>query len=88
MEVEVELIGYLARLAGNQRKIRLEIGGEKPTILDLVKALGGRLGFELERNLAQILILLNGVEINGFMGLRTPLAEGDRLVFIPVSHGG
>jgi MoaD family protein len=34
------------------------------------------------------LILLNGVEINNIKGIDTPLADGDHIVLIPVTHGG
>ena len=34
------------------------------------------------------LILLDGVEINNFNGLRTPVGDKDTLILIPVTHGG
>jgi len=34
------------------------------------------------------LILLNGVEVNNLDGLRTPVEDGDTLVFVSVTHGG
>ena len=41
------------------------------------------------QNIAQsALIMLNGVEINNLNGLRTRLSDDDKLVIIPVAHGG
>jgi len=43
----------------------------------------------LSQNLTiKTLILLNGVEINNIKGIDTPLADGDHIVLIPVTHGG
>ena len=38
--------------------------------------------------LANTLILLNGVEVGNLLGLETPLRDGDRLIFLSVTHGG
>ncbi|RLI34213.1 hypothetical protein DRO53_04145 [Candidatus Bathyarchaeota archaeon] len=96
MEVEVELIGFLSRLAG-KRRFKLNLEAEQATVLDLVKLLGETFGRELERNIVEVddspprkvsLILVNDVEVSSLQGLETVISAGDRLTIIPVSHGG
>lgn len=38
--------------------------------------------------LPNVLILLNGVEIDNLEGLETPVDDGDVLTFLSVTHGG
>jgi molybdopterin converting factor small subunit len=45
-------------------------------------------GVSLIDHVRNALILLNGVEINNLQGLRTPVEDGDTLVFVSVTHGG
>jgi molybdopterin converting factor small subunit len=97
MEVTVELLGFLADLAKGKSRFKMEIEAERPTVLTAVKVLGERFGLELERNLVEslygevrkaVLILLNGVEVSALSGLETPIGEGDKITFIPISSGG
>jgi molybdopterin converting factor small subunit len=43
---------------------------------------------ELNDPRPNLLILLNGAEISVLDGLKTKIQNGDRLVLIPVTHGG
>ena len=43
---------------------------------------------ELNDPRPNVLILLNNVEINVLDGLNTKIEDGDKVVFIPVAHGG
>ena len=36
----------------------------------------------------RVLILINEQEISALQGLRTIIKNNDRIIFIPVSHGG
>ena len=42
----------------------------------------------LQSPLPNILIMLDGVEINNLDGLRTPVGDGAALILLPVTHGG
>ena len=43
---------------------------------------------ELDDPRPNVLVLLNGTEIGVLKGLKTEVRNGDKLVLIPVSHGG
>ncbi|RLI26042.1 MAG: hypothetical protein DRO52_03150 [Candidatus Hecatellales archaeon] len=96
VKVNVELVGFLASLARGESRLSVEVEGEA-TVLGVIKALGEKFGWKLEKNLAEsfqgeafkvCLILLNGVEVDVFRGLETPVGEGDKLTFIPVHSRG
>jgi len=47
-----------------------------------------RLRTALGRRRADFLVLINGTEIGALQGFDSELRDGDRIVLIPVSHGG
>ncbi|MCW3992567.1 MAG: MoaD/ThiS family protein [Candidatus Bathyarchaeota archaeon] len=93
--MRVELFGTLRR-ASEKTKCELGFLGEVD-VTRVVQRLIDERGDELERRLLDpvlrsplpnALILLNGVEINNLEGLRTPVAAGDVLTFLSITHGG
>ena len=84
------------RRASEKTKCELGFLGEVD-VTRVVQRLIDERGDELERRLLDpvlksplpnALILLNGVEINNLEGLRTPVAAGDVLTFLSITHGG
>jgi len=97
LEVEVRLLGLLKNQAGQESAtLKLE---DKPdlTVMQVVKKLEHQFGAEFMRNIidpelndsrSRVLILKNNVEIRTLKNLETPVKDGDKLVIIPISHGG
>ncbi len=95
IKIEVELIGVFEELAG--RKVAsLEFDHSK-LVKDVILQLANMFpaGFkqalldpELGVPRANVLILLNNMEIGVLNGVETRISNGDKLVLIPVSHGG
>jgi molybdopterin converting factor small subunit len=48
----------------------------------------GLLNKQLDDSKASALMLINGREISVLQGLSTELKDGDKVVFVPVIHGG
>ncbi|MCS7112998.1 MAG: MoaD/ThiS family protein [Nitrososphaerota archaeon] len=92
MNIEVELLGALARIAGS-RYIRIEVADDTTVrgILSIVK--GMRPGMEeyivLRGDTASnIIVLVDGRDIGVLDGLETKLRDGCKITLIPVIHGG
>ena len=93
--IEVELLGVLQK-AANKKTMRLEFDGVvavKDVILKLTSLFSPEfkqalIDPELNDPRPNVLVLLNGKEINVLNGLDTRVKNGDELVLIPVSHGG
>lgn len=94
MVVAVKLIGAL-RSASGKSKIAMKMKGPV-SIQELIKEIDRRhpklenaiIDTELEDPRPKTLILVNGKEISILNGLETMLEDGDRVVFVPVLHGG
>ena len=88
-------MGTLKDAAGrSEEELSLEEGAD---ISSAIRELIDEHGEELERALVDpviqsalpnALILLNGVEIGNLKGLVTALRDGDKMVLLPVTHGG
>ncbi|MFQ6067971.1 MAG: MoaD/ThiS family protein [Candidatus Bathyarchaeia archaeon] len=93
--VEVELVGVLRELA-EKNIVSLEfdnVVAVKDVILELVNSFSSEfkqalIDPELNAPQPNVLILLNKREIGVLDGLETRIQNGDKLVLIPVSHGG
>ena len=89
------MMGTLRDSAGrSEEELSLEEGADVSTA---IRELIDEHGEELERALVDpviqsalpnALILLNGVEIGNLKGLVTALRDGDKMVLLPVTHGG
>ncbi|MFP3985684.1 MAG: MoaD/ThiS family protein [Candidatus Bathyarchaeia archaeon] len=93
--IEVEFVGTLQRIVG-KKNISLRVDSSV-TVKDVISELTNRFTPKFEQVLVDpelkdprpnVLILLNGKEIGVLDGLRTSVESGDKLVLIPVSHGG
>ncbi len=93
--IEVELVGVLRELA-EKSTVSLEFDDfvvVKDVISELVNSLPPKfkqvlIDPELNDSRVNVLILLNKKEISVLDGLKTRVENGDKLVLIPVSHGG
>jgi len=95
IRVNVRMMGTLRDATGSsEEELSLEEGADVSTA---IRELIDEHGEELERALLDpviqsalpnTLILLNGVEIGNLKGLVTALRDGDKMVLLPVIHGG
>ena len=95
IRVNVRMMGTLRDAAGrSEEELSLEEGAD---VSSAIRELIDEHGEELERALVDpviqsalpnALILLNGVEIGNLKGLVTALRDGDKMVLLPVTHGG
>jgi MoaD family protein len=94
-EVTVRLVGVFRVLSGRSRvMVRLDEGA---TVGNLVQELVESFPSEFEDTLVDpvlgepqpnALILVNGREVGVLDGVGTVVADGDEVVFLPVTHGG
>ncbi len=97
MSVEVKFIGPLINLT-NCQSVDVQLNHlPQPTILSVIQHLSKKFGksfedrildYDTDKPRLRVLILKNDVEIHALKGLETPLNPGDKIVIIPVSHGG
>ena len=93
-EITVELLGTLKQEAGKGKLLKMI--GSQQSVVSFVKGLEDTQ--EIPRNLLidpksamlrrNMLVLINGKEINILDGPATLLHSGDCLTLLPVSHGG
>ena len=93
--VKVRLLGVLRGLSGEDRA-PVEIEGPT-TVRRVIQKLTEAFSLEFKRVLIDpeledprpnALILVNGREISVLRGLETEVNDGDKIVLVPVSHGG
>ena len=69
----------------------------EPTISTVIRLLSDQFGPEFEVNVADLkgekprlktLVLKNNVEVGSLEKLKTKVEDGDKLVIIPITHGG
>jgi molybdopterin converting factor small subunit len=93
--VEVDLVGVLGKLADKEAAV-LQFG-EVVTVQDVVQRLLDASSSAFKQALVDpehndprpnVVILVNKREISVLDGLKTKVSDGDKLVLIPVSHGG
>jgi len=94
VNVDVKLIGAFRVFSGKDSVV-LKL--EKPVVGEAVEKIAEFLPSESKRMLIDpelddprpnALILVNGKEISVLEGLETKVKEGDRIILIPISHGG
>jgi molybdopterin converting factor small subunit len=96
LSLEVKFLGILRKLA---RKDTIMFTFKRPAICvdDVLTRISTSLPKDFNQALIDpelndprpnVLILLNNVEINVLDGLNTKIKDGDKVVFIPVAHGG
>jgi len=94
LSITVRFVGSLRNIIGKS-KITLNID-EKITLKELIgliveefpQAKRTLIDPELEDPRPNALIIVNDREISVLNGLETVLKDGDKVVFVPVSHGG
>jgi len=94
-KIRIEFLGVLAGLA-ERSTVSLEL--QSPIAVgDVISELVNRFSQEFKRALIDpelndprpnVLIILNRKEISALNGLETAVKDGDKLVLLPVSHGG
>lgn len=92
MRVKVEVLGYLRELAG---KKEFEIELTVPTVGGLIGSLSDAFGEDFKRVVVadgsedfQVIIFVNGKDIDFLQKSRTLLGDGDKVVMAPVIGGG
>ncbi|MDH5449007.1 MAG: MoaD/ThiS family protein [Candidatus Bathyarchaeota archaeon] len=93
--IKVNLVGVLRELAGKST-VSLKIDSSaivKDVISELTNSFSSEfkqalIDSELDDPRPNVLVLLNNKEIGVLDGLKTRVRDGDKLVLIPVSHGG
>ncbi|UCH30992.1 MAG: MoaD/ThiS family protein [Candidatus Bathyarchaeota archaeon] len=96
ISIEVRFLGILRKLAKRDTVI---IRFRKPAIRvnDVLAKISSSFPQDFNQALIDpelhdprpnVLILLNNTEINVLNGLKTKIKDGDKIVFIPVFHGG
>jgi molybdopterin converting factor small subunit len=86
MIIIVEILGALRKF-GKQGRSNVEIE-EKATISTLVNMLRGEFANSEYIDESNLLIFVNGKEINVLNRLQTRLNNHDIVTFIPITHGG
>ena len=95
IRIEVELLGTLRKIVG--RDLFLLEFNDSATVRDIIAELANLLSPKFKQVLVDpelndprpnVIILLNRVEIGVLEGLDTKVENGDKLVLIPVTHGG
>ena len=95
IRIEVELLGALRKIVG--RDLFLLEFNDSATVRDIIAELANLLSPKFKQVLVDpelndprpnVIILLNRVEIGVLEGLDTKVENGDKLVLIPVTHGG
>ncbi|MCD6380797.1 MAG: MoaD/ThiS family protein [Candidatus Odinarchaeota archaeon] len=82
MEVKVKVFG------NRKGNFTLEFD-ERATVKDVFKRMISMGVLDSNPNeIFNFVVLVNDIEISALRGEKTRLREGDRLVFIPVIHGG
>ncbi len=88
-------MGTIREAAGRSDvELSLEEGADVSTVIqELIDEHGEEFEWALldpiiRSALPSTLILINGVEIGNLQGLDTSLWDGDKLVLLPVTHGG
>lgn len=94
-KIRIEFLGVLAGLA-ERSTVSLEL--QSPIVVgDVISELVNRFSQEFKQALIDpelndprpnVLIMLNKKEISALNGLKTRVKDGDKLVLLPVSHGG
>jgi len=88
-EVEVKLYGALVSYAGT-KALRTCILGPLP-LEAFLRELGSRLPEEFNsaiQNRSNILVIVNGIEVSVLDQVGIEISPGDKVVLLPVSHGG
>jgi len=94
-KIRIEFLGVLAGLA-KRSTVSLEL--QSPIVVgDVISELVNQFSQEFKQALIDpelndprpnVLIMLNKKEISALNGLETGVKDGDKLVLLPVSHGG
>jgi len=93
-KVEIKLLGFFGKAYGSN-KVTLEISGAS-NLREIIKRLVDSsedlkrvlIDPVLESPLPNSVILVNNKDISALRGLETPVMNGDKIVIIPVIHGG
>jgi molybdopterin converting factor small subunit len=92
MNIELELLGALARIAGS-RSVKIEVTDNATVrdVLSMVKRM--QRGMEEYILLSgdrvnNVIVLVDGRDIRVLDGIETKLRDGSKVTLIPVVHGG
>jgi molybdopterin converting factor small subunit len=87
VSITVELTYEMSKALGT-RSFEVEGAQRVADILTLTRARFGERAAEFERLTRVAAVAVNGVLVTHRRGLRTPLSDGDRVMFVKASAGG
>jgi molybdopterin converting factor small subunit len=92
MNIELELLGALARIAGS-RSVKIEVT-DNATVRDVLSMVR-RMQRGMEEYILlsgdrvnNVIVLVDGRDIGVLDGIETKLRDGSKVTLIPVVHGG
>jgi molybdopterin converting factor small subunit len=87
VSITVELTYDMSKALGT-RSFRVEGAATVADIVSLTRERFGERAAEFERLTRVAAVSVNGVLVTHRRGLRTPVADGDRVMFVKASAGG
>jgi len=81
--IKVRAYGYIGKALGKEE---LEIDKEEVRVKDILELITSSSNFKLSS--LTMLITINGVEISALDKEDTIVKSGDKVVLIPITHGG
>ncbi len=87
MSISVELTYDMGKALGEQR-IEFESAKSVKDLMQLVREIFLERGEDFEGLSRLAAIAVNGVLVNHRIGMKTPLADGDTVVFVKAAAGG
>jgi len=87
MDVTVELTYDMGKVLGTNR-FQVEGAATVADVIRLVRERFGERAAEFERLTRMAAVSVNGVLVTHRRGMRTPVADGDRVMFVTASAGG
>jgi molybdopterin converting factor small subunit len=87
MDVTVELTYDMGKVLGTSR-FQVEGAATVADVIRLARERFGERAAEFERLTRMAAVSVNGVLVTHRRGMRTPVADGDRVMFVTASAGG
>ncbi len=87
MSITVELTYDMSKALGAQR-FEIEDARTVQDVVQITRARFGERGAEFEKLCRLAAVAVNGVLINHQQGMKTPLTDGDLVVFLKAAAGG
>jgi MoaD family protein len=96
LKVTVEYLGYVKKVAGDERREEVETEDDA-LVADLLSTLSEKYGEPFKKAVyepkssdvkSNFIVTVNGYLLNQLKGLKTKLEDGDHVIIMPVVSGG